>query len=149
MDHITSLNMIKSIFAALGAKTSDINYAVPLLNKTTAEPKGYMDMASLASVLGERILFSGAGANVLDEGTDLDNLTIPGFYVSPNSAISKTIVNGPPTTVQFVMWVFRGRSSDYFWQIVMHKSTLYMRYNGGTADWGSWKKLVYEEATTT
>ena len=53
MATITGLNMIKSVFAALGAKTSDSNYAVPLLNKTTAEPKGYMDMASLASVLGD------------------------------------------------------------------------------------------------
>ena len=52
MANITGLNMIKAVFAALGAKTSDSNYAVPLLSKTTAEPKGYMDMASLASVLG-------------------------------------------------------------------------------------------------
>ena len=149
MATITGLNMIKSVFAALGAKTSDSNYAVPLLNKTTAEPKGYMDMASLASVLGDMILFSGANATVLNNGEDLDNLTIPGFYASPNAANSKTIVNGPPTTVQFLMWVFGGRTAGYFWQIIMHKSSVYNRYKGGIdSDWGSWKKLTNEEATT-
>ena len=45
-------NGIKELFAALGAKTSDSNYAVPLLNKTNGTPLGMMDMSSLASVLG-------------------------------------------------------------------------------------------------
>lgn len=43
---------MKSLFSSLGAKTSDSNYAVGLFDKTSAEPKGIMDMASLASVLG-------------------------------------------------------------------------------------------------
>ncbi len=43
---------IKSIFNALGAKTSDSNYAVALLDKTTKQPAGVMDMSTLASVLG-------------------------------------------------------------------------------------------------
>ena len=48
----TLSNGLKDLFAALGAKTSDSNYAVPLLNKTNGTPQGMMDMASLASVLG-------------------------------------------------------------------------------------------------
>ena len=45
-------NGMKNLFSSLGAKTSDSNYAVGLFDKTSAEPKGIMDMASLASVLG-------------------------------------------------------------------------------------------------
>lgn len=52
MEGILSLNSIKEIFSSLGAKTSDSNYAVALLDKTSAEPKGMMDFANLASVLG-------------------------------------------------------------------------------------------------
>ena len=52
MDGILTLNTIKNVFSALGAKTSDSNYAVALLDKTSAEPKGMMDFANLASVLG-------------------------------------------------------------------------------------------------
>ena len=52
MDQIQTFNTIKNVFAALGAKTADNNYAVPLLNKSNASPQGFMDMASLASVLG-------------------------------------------------------------------------------------------------
>ena len=52
MDTISTLNAIKGVFATLGAKTSNSNYAVPLVDKTSAEPKGFMEMANLASVLG-------------------------------------------------------------------------------------------------
>ena len=52
MDKILSINTIKNVFAALGAKTSDDNYGVALLDKTSGEPKGLMGMSDLASVLG-------------------------------------------------------------------------------------------------
>lgn len=52
MDTISGLNAIKSVFAALGAKTSDSNYGVALLDKTSGEPKGLMGMSDLASLLG-------------------------------------------------------------------------------------------------
>lgn len=44
---------LKNLFISLGAsKTSDNNYAVPLLNATTKEPVGDMAISQLASVLG-------------------------------------------------------------------------------------------------
>ncbi len=44
---------LKNLFISLGAsKTSDNNYAVPLLNATTKEPVGDMTIRQLASVLG-------------------------------------------------------------------------------------------------
>lgn len=46
------LNGMKSLFSSLGAKTSDSNYGVALLDKTSGEPKGLMGMSDLASVLG-------------------------------------------------------------------------------------------------
>lgn len=61
-------NGIKELFAALGAKTSDSNYAVPLLNKTNGTPQGMMDMSSLASVLGG-ILNKIKGVKWFDQST--------------------------------------------------------------------------------
>lgn len=52
MNKTKIINAIKGVFSTLGAKTSDSNYAVALLDKTSAEPKGMMDFANLASVLG-------------------------------------------------------------------------------------------------
>lgn len=52
MDKILSKDTIKNVFSALGAKTSDSNYGVALLDKTSGEPKGLMGMSDLASVLG-------------------------------------------------------------------------------------------------
>lgn len=44
---------LKNLFISLGAsKTSDNNYAVPLLNASTKEPAGDMTISQLASVLG-------------------------------------------------------------------------------------------------
>lgn len=50
-------NGLKSLFSTLGAKTSDSNYGVALLDKTSGEPKGLMGMSSLASVLGGLTLY--------------------------------------------------------------------------------------------
>ena len=58
MNKILSIKTIKNVFAALGAKTSDDNYGVALLDKTTAEPKGLMGMGDLASVIGESGTFT-------------------------------------------------------------------------------------------
>ena len=56
MDKILSKDTIKNVFSALGAKTSDSNYGVALLDKTSGEPKGFMGMSDLASVLGGALL---------------------------------------------------------------------------------------------
>ena len=52
MTGINLVNMMKNVFATLGAKSSNNNYAVPLVDASSAEPKGYMNMSNLASVLG-------------------------------------------------------------------------------------------------
>lgn len=51
MDKITTLNTLKNVFSALGAKTSDDNYAVGLFDKTSGEPKGMMGISDLVSVM--------------------------------------------------------------------------------------------------
>ena len=73
MDKILSIQTIKNVFAALGAKTSDSNYGVALLDKTTAEPKGLMGMRDLASVLG-------ATATQIASSRNLDDILSPGMY---------------------------------------------------------------------
>lgn len=73
MDKILSIQTIKNVFAALGAKTSDSNYGVALLDKTTAEPKGLMGMSDLASVLGGVI-------TTMSVSADLNNQKTTGLY---------------------------------------------------------------------
>ena len=77
MDKILSIQTIKNVFAALGAKTSDNNYGVALLDKTTAEPKGLMEMSDLASVLG--------AVPYLGVFTDANNATEQGIYGTAES----------------------------------------------------------------
>lgn len=56
MDTITTLNAIKSVYAGLGAKTSDSSYAVPLVDSSSAEPKGFMSMTNLSKTIGTNLL---------------------------------------------------------------------------------------------
>jgi len=69
MNTISFLNAMKEVFSTLGAKTSDSNYGVALLDKTSGEPKGLMGMSDLASVLG------GAITRFVDANTILSNIT--------------------------------------------------------------------------
>ena len=145
MATITGLNMIKSVFAALGAKTSDSNYAVPLLNKTTAEPKGYMDMASLASVLGD-ILF-GSGGIEITSSTDMDSLTSPGIYVCKSQSIASTLVNLPDGTNfnAFHLLVFCPYGgSSYAGQLLVYRTSLFIRHRNSSGLMNSWRKVTTE-----
>lgn len=76
MDQIQTFNTIKNVFAALGAKTADNNYAVPLLNKSNASPQGFMDLASLASVLGVSL----SGSSDI-QNSNLNSYTDIGFHI--------------------------------------------------------------------
>lgn len=66
------LNGMKSLFSSLGAKTSDSNYGVALLDKTSGEPKGLMGMSDLASVLGG--LINEITIKDLEDETNVDDV---------------------------------------------------------------------------
>lgn len=66
MNTISFSNAFKSLIATLGAKTTDSNYAVPLVNKTSGAPQGFMDMSNLASVLGVSLSALKSGDNLDD-----------------------------------------------------------------------------------
>ena len=146
MATITGLNMIKSVFAALGAKTSDSSYAVPLVSKTTAEPKGYMDMASLASVLGEN------NYNVITSNTDLDTLFGDvgkplTLYIIASQSVASSLVNKPVNmTSGAAFLVFTGYTGSntanrYRTQILIYQSSIYIRYKGASDTWSSWNEI--------
>ena len=80
MDKILAINTIKNVFSALGAKTSDSNYGVALLDKTSGEPKGMMDFANLASVLGANEL-------IVDNTYDANNMLNRGVVYRWNSSV--------------------------------------------------------------
>ena len=106
MDKILSINTIKNVFAALGAKTSDDNYGVALLDKTSGEPKGLMGIGDLASVLGVVNLKFNRNGSISDAPTNYgflisfkdDNIQIDLYFSQASSEFdhlyTRLIVNG-------------------------------------------------------
>ena len=119
MDTISTLNAIKSVFAALGAKTSDSNYAVPLVDKTSAEPKGFMEMANLASVLG------GTSTKITTSALLSSYKTI-GTYNIETSQIASNIEDVPVESGG-VLVVSKGHSSSFVFQEYRTLSEVYIR----------------------
>lgn len=68
----TLVNAIKAIFAS--KKTTDSNYAVPLLNKNDASPAGYMELPDLAAVAAGVLFQEDYVGNVWFSGKDYNNL---------------------------------------------------------------------------
>lgn len=142
MDTITTLNAIKSVFSGLGAKTSDSSYAVPLVDSSSAEPKGFMSMANLASVLGVK---NSTKIPQIITGTSYDDTTI--------LDLALTLTRG--------VHIYNTTGGNYY-RIVIHdgncitifKENIYspslgLKYNrkyNGT--WGGWKNN-YDESILT
>ena len=133
MDKILSLNTIKNVFSALGAKTSDSNYAVALLDKTSAEPKGMMDFANLASVLGGTL-------TELSANTDLDNLTKIGNYMA-NFSVGPTVINQPAGIAgAFVIYVEIGYAVGKCCQrLIDWEGVMYVRFQR-SSNFISWRR---------
>ncbi len=127
MDKILSKDTIKNVFAALGAKTSDSNYGVALLDKTSGEPKGFMGISDLASVLGASV--------IIPYSADLNNYKTPGTYTFQGNQVS----NAPQGTYSCVMKVYR--MNEILWQEVYTNSIgmKYIRsYAINSATWSNW-----------
>ena len=127
-------NGIKELFAALGAKTSDSNYAVPLLNKTNGTPQGMMDMSSLASVLGVMKYVNDL------RNTDVNTLTSKSAiyqFLSDNHC-----TNLPKPTFLGIMFSLKFGGSQ--WQITLSDDfKLYARdYGFSQSGWTEWAQLV-------
>lgn len=90
MDKILSKDTIKNVFSALGAKTSDSNYGVALLDKTSGEPKGFMGMSDLASVLGVMATYPSTALNISSDIKAIEK----GIYF-----IAKTSWGGVPQDI--------------------------------------------------
>ena len=132
MDKILSINTIKNVFSALGAKTSDDNYGVALLDKTSGEPKGLMGMSDLASVLGSIICGSFVGSTI-------ENSPYGVYGVYELSRIS----DSPIQTPSFGLVIKAKSARGYIISIVVD-----IQGNGGTyagyknsGAW-EWKKII-------
>ena len=122
---------MKSLFSSLGAKTSDSNYAVGLFDKTSAEPKGIMDMASLASVLG--VLVGDLGGS----GTSAVIDSVKAYWSTmPANSFASGYMNG---TLSAYVMIFK---HDGFGRIEIRYrgSGSLETYNKGTQE-GDWAKL--------
>ena len=133
-------NGMKDLFSSLGAKTSDSNYAVGLFDKISAEPKGIMDMASLASVLG------GMKPAHLPDNSNMDTILTTGLYYNT----SDTIVNGGNKMGIWVVFSAKLSNTIYsVFQIAIDtrgKGTSPIKYRVGWTDdgngWSNWKAFA-------
>lgn len=142
MDKILSKDTIKNVFAALGAKTSDSNYGVALLDKTSGEPKGFMGMSDLASVLGglrSRGEYTGTSLNTLNTGE-----SVGCYLINP----AKT-TQGMPIAHWGLLIVsgLSGTMSQMFYDINGANNPLYFRVNHN-GSWDDWK-LNYDSSILT
>lgn len=138
MDKILFSNSFKNMLVALGAKTSDSSYAVPVINKMSGAPQGFMEMSALASVLG-------VVTTNLSNSDSLDNITTPGKYVYKSTNPS---MNGVPSgiTTPFFMYVDSytiGNNVVTLQKIVaLSSNDIYIRnYSASQSKWLAWKKF--------
>lgn len=142
MDKILSKDTIKNVFSALGAKTSDSNYGVALLDKTSGEPKGFMGMSDLASVLGA-LTFIIDGSHP-DTSGDFNNYTTTGIFTI--NTFSSPMENSPQSGgligLLFVFG-FNGRSNSIAMQVIITIRSNHMYFREGRTDngWGVWKSI--------
>ena len=139
MDKILFSNSFKNLMVALGAKTSDSSYAVPLINKTSGAPQGYMEMSALASVLGEIKMVIAPNNPV----TNLDDM----------AGEQNTIFRFGQQNINGLVGCYGlGRCiivKDYCFQAIVHLGTLKIYYrgkftpSGQTFEWPStWKEIA-------
>lgn len=145
----TFLNAVKNLVNSLTAKTSSTASTADMvqLHDANGNPNGKISLADLASALGARIFRSTA----LTTGQDLNDCYSDVTYYSNSASVTKSLVNRPEgvTTYGVLLFVLRpyGSSGNYATQILINKSDIYIRLNGGTAteqDWSTWKKVAYE-----
>lgn len=84
----------------------------------------------------------------IPENTDLNSLTVPGFYGCKNSATAKTLSNSP-TTEAFAMIVLatsfennKTTSQVGKRQLVLSQTNLFFR-GASSSSWAAWKKVEY------
>lgn len=122
-------NGLKSLFSTLGAKTSDSNYGVALLDKTSGEPKGLMGMSDLASVLGG---MPSMYVNV----TDADAAITPGFYQHSNW------VSNTPTNSGILIMPYYANGYWKFQLFCDYQSNHMWFRSGSSAGYNAWKQIV-------
>ena len=75
--------------------------------------------------------------NTLAENTDLDNVSVDGFYNAASNSIAASLSNCP-TSSAFIMMVFtRGEGTTLKTQVIFQPGNIYIRAKSSQA-WGSW-----------
>lgn len=129
---------LKNLFISLGAsKTSDNNYAVPLLKATTKEPAGDMTISQLASVLGVPFI-KNVTITDLDSNDCIDNIA--------SSFQANGVHNLPDdmATVGNVYCLYVCFKKNYFalQSLYVSNSNMYIRFIWGEDRSRPWKKVT-------
>ena len=131
MDKILFSNSFKNLMVALGAKTSDSSYAVPLINKTSGAPQGYMEMSALASVLG--------AATIITNQNDLNNIVSAGVYAWSGSGTAP-LNNFRPQGSLLLVWRAGAQTFQLQWPNNIEGSGLGFRVMWNN-EWKPWYKV--------
>ncbi|MGL5713674.1 MAG: Gp37-like protein [Paraclostridium sp.] len=88
-------------------------------------------------------------SKTLVEKTDLDTVFEPGVYNAGSDGTSQTIINRPPGTQGFILYVFdmwqsgvSGRQIQY--AIVRFSNEVYIRDKSEDTNWTTWKKISFD-----
>ena len=140
MDKILSKDTIKNVFSALGAKTSDSNYGVALLDKTSGEPKGFMGMSDLASVL---VVIPFNWGNI----TSLDDIKVTSVWRAGGISVT-TNANTYNNTYGICLTLRSGGTNNwYLFQMyfTIAEYKLFVRGKSSSSDTIDWTDTAWKE----
>lgn len=145
MDKILFSNSFKNLMVALGAKTSDSSYAVPLINKTSGAPQGYMEMSALASVLGGVYTQLQGNTSIGSYGEVASDMFRKTGVFSAANAVASTITGQPNQSLNVGFVLINYFADPYGLQILMYnkgeESFTYIRFLTGNKTWYKWFRI--------
>lgn len=138
----TFLNAVKNLINSLTAKTSSTASTADMvqLHDANGNPNGKISLADLASVLGGFYI-------ELDEGTNVDDLRVPGKYFSGSTSRTSSLGGSLPVTLGFSLIVIRQNGSTNRAKQILNPATTtntpaeYQRIYTGSG-WSPWFKVA-------
>ena len=119
------------------SKSSGTTYA----HATFTHGAGFLTISAYRSSTGWKYESINSDGIEIAENTDLNSLTTPGFYYSPNSTRSATLINAPYSAAGFSLIVMKqGGNTNQHVQI---SNRVYVRGTGsGGTTWDNWRRLA-------
>lgn len=133
------LNGLKSLFSGLSTKTTDSNYAVPLLN-SSKEPTGNMTLANVLLLASQKV----CGVTGSLTGS-LNDYKVPGVYKTGQASETNALQDCPATGGAIVLFVFNpygatNTTSGCFQLIITFTGIFFRTFSNNT--WNVWRTVT-------